>query len=201
VALLGCTVLFTAGAKIGHFMLLGFGGFLVVWHKLQSGFRAERLKVFVDGNSTSDAAFQIKQSLIGIGSGGAFGVGFGQGQQKLGYLPYAYSDFLFSSIGEEWGFAGVCLVVLLFGMFCWLGFRIAKTAPDAFGQYLAAGLTCTVGITAFMHMAVSLGLMPTTGLTLPFMSFGRSSLVISLIGTGILINIGTLRGKPVREEA
>ena len=200
VALLGCTVLFAAGAKIGHFMVLGFGGMLAVWWKLQHGFRAERMKVFL-GESASDAAFQIQNSLIGIGSGQALGVGFGQGQQKLGYLPYAYSDFLFSTIGEEWGFVGVVVVVALFTLFCWLGFRIARTAPDLFGQLLATGLTCTVGITAFMHMAVSLGLMPTTGLVLPFMSFGGSSQVISLVGTGILINIGRLRGKPVRAAA
>jgi cell division protein FtsW len=125
-----------------------------------------------------------------------FGTGYGQGQQKLGYLPYAYSDFLFSTIGEEWGFVGVLVVVSLFALFCWLGFRIARTAADPFGQYLAVGLTATIGLTAFMHMAVSLGLMPTTGLTLPFMSYGRSSQVISLLGTGILINIGRLRGKP-----
>jgi cell division protein FtsW (lipid II flippase) len=121
-------------------------------------------------------------------------VGFGEGQQKLGYLPYAYSDFLFSTIGEEWGFIGVWVVVSLFALFCWLGFRIARTAADPFGQYLAVGLTATIGLTAFMHMAVSLGLMPTTGLTLPFMSYGRSSQVISMLATGILINIGRLRG-------
>ncbi|HEU4698055.1 MAG TPA: putative peptidoglycan glycosyltransferase FtsW [Gemmatimonadales bacterium] len=201
VALLGCTVLFTAGAKIGHFMLLGFGGLLVVWHKIAStGFRSERMKVFLNADAASDAAFQIHNSLVGIGSGRLVGVGFGEGQQKLGYLPYAYSDFVFSTIAEEWGFVGVCLVVALFTLFCWLGFRIARTAPDAFGQFLAAGLTCTVGITAFMHMAVSLGLMPTTGLTLPFVSYGGSSLVISLVGTGILVNIGRLRGKPVRDD-
>jgi cell division protein FtsW len=116
------------------------------------------------------------------------------------FLPFAYSDFLFSTIGEEWGFVGVCLVVLLFALFVWLGFRIAKTAADPFGQYLAVGLTCAVGLTAFMHMAVTIKLMPTTGLTLPFMSYGRSSLVISMIGTGILINIGRLRGKPRSPE-
>ena len=98
--------------------------------------------------------------------------------------PYAYSDFLFSTIGEEWGFVGVLVVVSLFALFCWLGFRIARTAADPFGQYLAVGLTAAIGLTAFMHMAVSLGLMPTTGLTLPFMSYGRSSQVISLVATG-----------------
>ena len=198
VALIAGVVLFAAGAKIGHFVLLGAGGVLLVYHKIHAAqYRMARLTTFLNpGDGSSDAGMQIHQSLVGIGSGRIFGVGFGQGQQKLGYLPYAYSDFLFSSIGEEWGFIGICVVVLLFSLFCWLGFRIAKTASDPFGQYLAVGLTATVGLTAFMHMAVSLGLMPTTGLTLPFMSFGRSSQVISLLGTGILLNVGRQRGRP-----
>ena len=94
----------------------------------------------------------------------------------------------------------ILLVVLLFGLFIWLGFRIARTAPDPFGQYLAAGITAAIGLTAVMHMAVSLSLMPTTGLTLPFMSYGRSSLVISLVATGMLVNVGRMRGKPPRGE-
>jgi cell division protein FtsW len=198
VALLGGVVLFTSGAKIGHFLLLGGAGMILVFHQIRDAqYRLARLLTFMNpGDATSDAGFQIKQSLVGIGSGQIFGVGFGEGQQKLGYLPYAYSDFLFSTIGEEWGFLGVLVVVALFSLFCWLGFRIAKTSTDPFGQYLAVGLTATIGLTAFMHMAVSLGLMPTTGLTLPFMSYGRSSQVISLLGTGILINIGRLRGSP-----
>jgi cell division protein FtsW len=198
VALLGGLVLFTSGAKIGHFILLGGVGVILVFHQIRdTQYRLARLLTFLNpGDATTEAGFQIHQSLVGMGSGGVFGTGFGMGQQKLGYLPYAYSDFLFSTIGEEWGFAGVCLVVFLFTLFCWLGFRIAKTAADPFGQYLAVGLTATIGLTAFMHMAVSLGLMPTTGLTLPFMSYGRSSQVISLVGTGILINIGRLRGRP-----
>ena len=198
VALLGGLVLFTSGAKIGHFVLLAGSGMILVFHQIRDAqYRLARLVTFMNpGDATTDAGFQINQSLVGIGSGQLFGVGFGEGQQKLGYLPYAYSDFLFSTIGEEWGFAGILVVVALFSLFCWLGFRIAKTAADPFGQYLAVGLTATIGLTAFMHMAVSLGLMPTTGLTLPFMSYGRSSQVISLLGTGILINIGRLRGSP-----
>lgn len=200
IALLGCLVLYSAGAKIGHFVVLGIGGVLLVFHQISDAqYRLARLTTFLNpGNASSDAALQIHQSLVGFGSGGILGVGFGQGQQKLGYLPYAYSDFLFSTIGEEWGFLGVALIVLLFSLFVWLGFRIARTAEDPFGQYLATGLTCAVGITAVMHMAVSLGLVPTTGLTLPFMSYGRSSLVISLIGTGILINIGRMRGRRLK---
>ncbi len=198
VALLGGLVLFTSGAKIGHFALLAGLGMILVFHQIRDAqYRLSRLVTFMNpGDATADAGFQINQSLVGIGSGQLFGVGFGEGQQKLGYLPYAYSDFLFSTIGEEWGFVGVSSVVTLFSLFCWLGFRIARTATDPFGQYLAVGLTATIGLTAFMHMAVSLGLMPTTGLTLPFMSYGRSSQVISLLGTGILINIGRLRGSP-----
>ena len=198
VALLGGLVLFTSGAKIGHFFLLGGVAAILVFHQIRDAqYRLARVLTFLNpGDAMTEGGFQIHQSLVGIGSGGLFGTGFGQGQQKLGYLPYAYSDFLFSTIGEEWGFVGVLIVVFLFALFCWLGFRIARTASDPFGQYLAVGLTATIGLTAFMHMAVSLGLMPTTGLTLPFMSYGRSSQVISLIGTGILINIGRLRGKP-----
>jgi cell division protein FtsW len=196
VALLGGLVLFTSGAKIGHFALVtGFGMILVFQQIRDAQYRLARLLTFLNpGDATTEAGFQIHQSLVGIGSGRLLGVGFGEGQQKLGYLPYAYSDFLFSTIGEEWGFLGILVVVSLFALFCWLGFRIARTAADSFGQYLAVGLTATIGLTAFMHMAVSLGLIPTTGLTLPFMSYGRSSQVISLLGTGILINVGRLRG-------
>ena len=196
VALLGGLVLFTSGAKIGHFALFAGMAMILVFHQIRDvQYRLARLLTFLSpGDATTQAGFQIHQSLVGIGSGQIFGVGFGEGQQKLGYLPYAYSDFLFSTIGEEWGFIGIVVVVFLFSLFCWLGFRIARTATDPFGQYLAVGLTAAIGLTAFMHMAVSLDLIPTTGLTLPFMSYGRSSQVISLLATGILINVGRLRG-------
>ena len=195
-------VLFTAGARISYFLLLGMVALPLVYTKIvDTQYRAARLATFLNPGQASDAAsFQINQSLIGFGSGQVFGVGFGQGQQKLGYLPYGYSDFLFSSIGEEWGFVGVCAIILLFALFVWLGFRIARTAPDPFGQYLATGITTGIGITAFFHMAVTMGMMPTTGLTLPFMSYGRSSLMMSLLGTGILLSIGRQRGKPARAD-
>lgn len=198
VAMLGGVVLFAAGAKLGHFVLLGAAAVLLVFHQIRDAqYRLARLLTFLNpGEGSLEGGFQIHQSLLGIGSGQFFGVGFGEGQQKLGYLPYAYSDFLFSTIGEEWGFLGVCLVVALYATFVWLGFRIARSTADTFGQYLALGLTATVGLTAFMHMAVTLGMMPTTGLTLPFMSYGRSSQVMSLAATGILINIGRLRWRP-----
>ena len=190
-------VIFTAGARISAFLLLAMVAMPVVYTKIvDTQYRAARLATFLNPGEASDAAsFQINQSLIGFGSGQLFGVGYGQGQQKLGYLPYNYSDFLFSSIGEEWGFVGVTLLILLFALFAWLGYRIARTAPDPFGQYLAVGITTGIGVTAFLHMAVTMGMMPTTGLTLPFMSYGRSSLMISLLAAGILLSVGRGRGK------
>ncbi|HEX5632794.1 MAG TPA: putative peptidoglycan glycosyltransferase FtsW [Gemmatimonadales bacterium] len=201
VALCGAMVLFMAGAKVGHFLLLGLlAAMLAAQAVIMAPYRMKRILAFVDPSAAgAEARYQIDNSIVGVGAGQFLGVGFGQGQQKY-HLPYAYSDFLFSAIAEEWGFLGVSLVVTLFALFCWIGFRIARTAPDPFGQYLAAGLTAAVGLTAFLHMAVSLGLMPTTGLTLPFMSFGRSSLVISLVGAGILISVGRMRGRPSRQR-
>ena len=196
ITMLGGVVLFASGARIGHFLLLLMAGAIVGFNAIQGAqYRVARLVSYL-GQGDAEGVYQIKQSIIGFGSGQLFGVGLGEGQQKLGFLPYAYSDFLFSSIGEEWGFIGVCVIVALYVTFCWLGFRIARTTEDPFGRYLAIGLTVTVGLTALMHMAVNLGMMPTTGLTLPFVSYGRSSLVISLLGAGILINIGRMRGKP-----
>jgi len=196
ITMLGGIVLFSSGARIGHFIILLAGAVVVGYERiLGAQYRLARVLTFLGDGDNLEGAYQITQAKIGFGAGGLFGLGLGEGQQKL-FLPYAESDFLFSAIGEEWGFIGACVVLGLYGTFCWLGFRIARTASDPFGQYLAVGLTAMIGLTAFMHMAVNLGLMPTTGLTLPFMSYGRSSLVISLLGVGILINIGRLRGKP-----
>ena len=195
VALLGGVVLFAAGAKLGHFLVVGVVGILLVIQQIGSvDYRLARtLSFFNPGEGSSEVAYQVHQSLLGMGSGGLLGVGFGQGHQKLGYLPFAYSDFLFASIGEEWGFLGVTVVVVLYAVFLWLGFNIARTARDAFGTYLAAALTAGIGITAVLHMAVTLDVMPTTGLPLPFMSYGRTSLVMALAATGIIVNVARQR--------
>lgn len=197
VALLAGVVLFTAGARIGHFLLLGLVAVPLAWHEVVTvQYRLARILTFLSpGEDSQEASWQITQSVVGVGSGRVFGVGFGQGQQKLGYLPYAYSDFIFSTIGEEWGFIGVCLIALLYAVFIGVGFRIARTAPDRFGMLLATGLTALIGISAVVHMAVTLALVPTTGLPLPFISYGRSSLLMSLMAAGVLISIGEQRGK------
>jgi cell division protein FtsW len=192
VALLAGVVMFTAGAKIGHFLVLLVVAMPIAFRELtQVQYRLARVTAFFSaGPDARETGWQIQQSLIGMGAGGPFGVGFGEGLQKLGYLPLAYSDFIFSTIGEEWGFLGVLLVVSLFATYVWMGILIARRAPDPFGRYLATGLTAMIGITAILHMAVTLALIPTTGLPLPFVSYGRSSLLVSLFATGVLINIG-----------
>jgi cell division protein FtsW len=191
-AILLGVVLFTAGAKIGHFLLLMLAAIPIAWHELtQVQYRLARVLTFLStGTDASETSWQIKQSLIGMGAGRTFGVGFGQGLQKLGYLPLAFSDFIFSTIGEEWGFIGVTVIVVLFALYVWMGLRIARRAVDRFGILLAAGLTAMIGVTAFLHMAVTVALVPTTGLPLPFVSYGRSALLVSLFATGVLVNIG-----------
>jgi cell division protein FtsW len=196
VTLLAGVVVFSAGAKIGHFLLLAVGSAPLVFGAVATAqYRIARVLTFLNpGSAPTEATWQVKQSLIGIGAGQLLGVGIGQGQQKLGYLPYAYADFIFSTLGEEWGFVGVLALALGFGMFIWLGFRIARTARDPFGQLLAAGLTALIGVSAVLHIGVNLAVLPATGITLPFVSYGRSSLVVSLIATGVLISVGQGRG-------
>lgn len=200
VALLGGTVLFAAGARIGQFMLVGlvalFAGVSAI---VAEPYRFQRFRCFfgLASNCQEGSDWQLGQATQGFAAGRLIGAGFGEGQLKMNYLPMAPSDFIFSTVGEEWGFLGVVFVVVLFAVFCWLGFRIARTAADPFGQYLATGLTASVGITALMHLAVNMGLMPTTGLALPFISAGRSNLIVTLLGVGVLISIGRLRGRPV----
>lgn len=195
IVLLAGTILFTAGAKIGHFLILGVAALPILWHQVMTvQYRLSRMLSFLSSpDDIEQASWQIQQSLIGIGAGRVFGVGFGEGLQKLGYLPYAYSDFIFSTIGEEWGFVGVVVIVGLFSAFLALGFRIARSAPDLFGSLLATGLTALIGIAALLNWGVALHIVPTTGISLPFISYGRSSLLVSLVATGVLINISSRR--------
>ena len=193
IGLLAMIVLFAAGARIGHFILLGMFVIPAVWEQIQHmQYRMLRLTAFLDpGADRLASGYQINQSLIGIGAGKLFGVGFGQGQQKLGFLPYPYSDFIFATVGEEWGFVGVLFLVLLYSAWLFLALRIARAMADPFRQNLAVGLAALVGVDAFLHMGVGLALVPTTGLVLPFISYGRSAMVVALVATGLLLNLGS----------
>ncbi len=193
IGLLAMIVLFAAGARIGHFILLGLIALPLVWEQIQHmQYRVLRMTAFLDpGADRLASGYQIDQSLIGLGAGKLLGVGFGQGQQKLGFLPYPYSDFIFATIGEEWGFVGVIFLVLLYSAWLFLALRMAKATNDPFRQYLGVGLAALVGVDAFLHMGVGLALVPTTGLVLPFISYGRSAMVVALVATGLLINLGS----------
>jgi cell division protein FtsW len=197
-------MLFAAGARIGHFILLGVALIPVAWSQItRLEYVMRRLTGFAAGaaESTEAVNHQLQQSLIAVGSGGLFGVGFGQGRQQLGFLPLPYNDFIGSNVGEEWGFMGMAGLIVAFALWCWLGFRIAKMARSPFQQLVAIGLTVTMVITAFLHLGVVIGLLPTTGLTLPFISYGRSNIVLSLLLTGILVNIGSTKERVIGDAA
>ncbi|MBI1723385.1 MAG: cell division protein FtsW [Gemmatimonadetes bacterium] len=195
IGFLAMLVLFAAGARIGHFILLGMVALPLVWSQIEGAqYRLLRMTTFLDpGADRLRDSYQIDQSLIGLGTGQLFGVGFGEGQQKLGFLPYPYSDFIFSTIGEEWGFLGVAFLILCFSAYVFLALRLARGAAGPFRQLLGVGLAAMIGTDAFLHMGVGTGIVPTTGLVLPFISYGRSGLIIALIATGLLVNLGTRR--------
>lgn len=182
---------FLAGARLFHLMALGFCAIpAVLALVLGSSYRRQRLMTFLaPWKDPSDSGFQITQSFLAFGSGGPFGVGLGEGKQKLYFLPEAHTDFVLALIGEELGLIGTVTVILLFAFFVWRGVQIAARARVPFGRYLGMGITLLVGVQALVNAAVVTGLLPTKGLTLPFVSYGGSSLVVSLVGVGILLSI------------
>jgi cell division protein FtsW len=133
--------------------------------------------------------YQIHQALIAVGSGGIAGVGLGGSRQKFGFLPEPHNDFLFAMVGEEWGLIGVCVILALFLAFAVIGYRISRAAPDLFGYLLGLGVTNLIVVSALLHMGVSLALLPTTGVNLPFMSYGRSGLLVAFIAVGLLLSV------------
>jgi len=188
-------ILFSGGVRIGHFVALGVMLIPLLYVKVERlNYVLLRMSAFFDpGAAPLEVNYQLRQSLIAVGSGQIFGVGFGRGRQQYGFLPFGYDDFIAAHIGEEWGFVGLVLIVLAFAAYAALGFRIARKARTPFLQLVAVGLTVTMVLTAYLHIGVATGLLPTTGLTLPFISYGRSNLVLSLLMTGILVNIGSSR--------
>jgi cell division protein FtsW len=190
IGMLGLTVLFAAGARVAHFAFIGLLMTPLLMGQLAVGFRADRIAVFLNpAADPAGAGFQVRQSLVALGSGGLTGVGFGEGRQKFGFLPEAHNDFIFAMVGEEWGFLGVLFLVGLFASLILVGFRVARRAPDLFGELLAIGVTSFIALQAVLHMAVGLGLVPPTGLALPLVSYGRSNLIVTLGALGILISV------------
>ena len=180
-----------AGAKWKHLSLMGVAGLAVGFaYAWVEPYRRERLLSFRDPFAQmSDEGYQLSQSLIAIGSGGLFGRGLGQGRQKFSYLPYPESDFIFAIIGEDFGLFGCCVVILLFVAFAVAGMRIALNCQDRYGCLLAAGITAMISVQAFINIGVVVGILPTTGLPLPFFSAGGTSISLLMAAVGILFNI------------
>lgn len=180
-----------AGAKWKHLSLMGVAGLAVGFaYAWVEPYRRERLLSFRNPFAQmSDEGYQLSQSLIAIGSGGLFGRGLGQGRQKFSYLPYPESDFIFAIIGEDFGLFGCCVVILLFVAFAIAGMRIALNCQDRYGCLLAAGITAMISVQAFINIGVVVGILPTTGLPLPFFSAGGTSISLLMAAVGILFNI------------
>ena len=155
-----------------------------------ASYRRRRLLAFLNPwDDPLGDGFQIIQSLIAVGTGGVWGRGLMNGVQKLFYLPEPHTDFIYSVISEELGLVGATAVILCFSIITWRGMRAALRAPDSFGAFLAVGLTTMIAVQALVNISVVLGLMPTKGMPLPFVSAGGSSLLVNLIGMGILLNV------------
>ena len=186
-----------AGAQWRHLLLMLVGGLAVGgFYAWSAPYRRERLLSFTDPFAKmSDEGYQLAQSLIAFGSGGLFGMGLGMGRQKYAYLPYPESDFIFAIVGEDFGLAGCVAVIALFVAFMLCGMRIAMRCRDKFGALLAAGITCSITVQAFLNMGVVVGLLPTTGLPLPFFSAGGTSISITMAAVGILMNISRTAGR------
>ena len=184
-------MIFAAGARISHFAALGMVGVAgFIGLILSAPYRIKRITSFLDPWSDPlNTGYQIIQSLYAIGPGGLLGLGLGQSRQKHLYLPEPYNDFIFSIVAEELGFIGGTLILLLFLLLLWRGMRTAITAPDLFGSLLALGIIGMIAIQVIINIGVVTGMFPVTGITLPFLSYGGSSLTLMLTGVGVLLNI------------
>ncbi|MDQ5844785.1 MAG: putative lipid II flippase FtsW, partial [Acidobacteriota bacterium] len=190
-AVVFAVLIYTAGARLFHLGLvalpavIGVAGLLIF-----VPFRMRRMIMFLDPwADPQGSGFQVVQSLIAIGSGGPNGLGFAQGKQKMLFLPFAHSDFIFAVVGEELGLLGTLTVLLIFALFLWRGLRTSLLAPDRFGMLLSLGLVTGIVVQALFNISVVLSLVPTKGIPLPFISYGGSSLVPTLAAVGILLNI------------
>lgn len=184
-------MIFVAGARVGHFAMfgiLGIAGFVGL--VISAPYRMKRITSFMDPWSDPlGSGFQMIQSLYAIGPGGLFGLGLGESRQKFFYLPEPQTDFIFAILAEELGFIGGSFILLMFSLLLWRGIRIALGAPDLYGSFLAVGIIAMIAIQVMINVGVVTGLMPVTGITLPFLSYGGSSLTLMLMAVGVLLNI------------
>ena len=196
-------VYFAAGAKwlhiaatVGSLLIVGVSALIL------SPWRMKRLLAFMNPwENSSDGSYQVVQGLYAIGSGGILGEGFAKGQQKLFYLPYPYSDFIFAVVGEELGLIGTLAVVVAFGLLLWRGTRAALLAPDRFGMLLGIGIITGIVVQALFNISVVISILPAKGIPLPFISYGGSSIVVTLFAVGILLNISQFAGTATAKSA
>ena len=190
------SMLFLADVRPLHLItIMGASALVGGLYAVSAEYRLKRLMTFFGMDGADPAvAYQLDQALIAFGNGGILGVGPGQSRQRDWFLPESHSDFIFSIVGEEYGFLGVSLLVGCFVLIVWRGFGIARKAPDSFGRLLAGGITTTLGLYAFVNAGVTCGLLPTTGLPMPFISYGGTSVFFSAIAVGILLNISSHSG-------
>ncbi|MBI2123352.1 MAG: putative lipid II flippase FtsW [Armatimonadetes bacterium] len=191
VGLVMAAMLFVGGARLLHLLGLSLAGApILAVAVLGEEYRRRRILAFLDPWADPQGmGFHIIQSLLALGSGGIFGVGLGASRQKYFYLPERHTDFIFAIVGEELGLIGTASVLLLFALFAYRGFRIARAAPTRYAGLLASGITAMVLLQAVVNIGVTTGMLPITGVPLPFLSFGGSSLVFTMIGVGIVLNI------------
>jgi len=183
-------MMFAAGTQIKHLALLPAIGIpAAVIMTVTSDYRMKRIMALIDPSGHEKSSYQQLQSLISLGNGGLFGTGLGQGTQKLGYLPMPFTDTIYAILGEEMGFLGAVLVLALFLVILWRGYTIARQVQSRFGRNLAVAITTSLGLNVFIHVGVCTRILPATGQPLPLVSFGGSSLVMTLLAMGILLNI------------
>jgi cell division protein FtsW len=202
--ILGATtlaLLFVAGAKVSYILIALLGAAPVVYQAIVgTGWRLQRIRAFIDPwLYRQNIGYQTVESLLGLGSGGLWGTGLGDGKQKL-FMPESHTDFIMAVVGEELGLIGVALVLALFGVIVWRGLRTAARAREPFGAYLATGLTAMFALQAIVNVGVVLNVLPTKGITLPFVSYGGTSLVTGLFAIGVLLNISSRAPAPQRRR-
>ncbi|HEY3196946.1 MAG TPA: putative lipid II flippase FtsW [Nitrospirales bacterium] len=195
IGLVSFGLLFVGGARLGHLSLIGLAALPALYLLIAGvGYRRQRMLSFLDPWSDPEGTgFQVIQSFLALGGGGPFGVGLGEGRQKLFFLPEPHTDFVLSMLGEEFGFLGTSIVIVLLAAFVAKGFMIALAAEDPFGRYLAFGVSFLVAFHTLINVGAISGLLPTKGLPLPFLSYGGSSLIVNMIGTGMLMSVSRNR--------